>query len=252
MDIARRDAKTLTMYTQCPRCRTTFAVTEEQMKARAGLVRCGRCHAVFQAEETLFDALPPVTKGASPRQEPSFENVAPAPAQALAPDRPAPRRSPVTWPWLAIDLVLLLALAGQWIYVNRDRLAVNPVLQPYVARACTRLPCGLNPPQKLSAIELSHVRVTAHPRFRHALQVRFTLINRAPFAQPYPDVQLSLFGPQGTVVARALFPSRDYVRGAPSLMDPNVAKREHFGVTRPGGTAVLSYELHLYPAREAQ
>ncbi|MHB8414704.1 MAG: MJ0042-type zinc finger domain-containing protein, partial [Acidiferrobacteraceae bacterium] len=51
------------MYTQCPRCRTTFVVTEEQITARGGLVRCGRCRSVFQAEGTLFEALPPASTG---------------------------------------------------------------------------------------------------------------------------------------------------------------------------------------------
>lgn len=223
------------------------------MKARAGLVRCGRCHSVFQAEGTLFEALPPAAGSASPlRQEPSFGGV---PTQAAPdlnpPPRPSARAHTRVWPWVVIDLVLLLGLAGQWIYVHRDRLAVEPVLKPYVTRACARLPCGLHPPQELSAIQLSHVRVTAHPRFRHALQVRFTLINRAVFAQPYPDVQLSLLDAHGAVVARNVFPASAYAHDG-SLMDPNIADPEHFGVTRPQSADVLSYELRLYPAQSAQ
>lgn len=241
------------MYTQCPRCRTTFAVTEEQMTARGGLVRCGRCHSVFQAEGTLFDALPPTAGDPSrPRQEPSFEGGPAHTAPDLKPPpRPSARHAARAWPWVVIDLVLLLGLAGQWIDVHRDRLAVEPALKPYITRACARLPCGLHPPQELSAIQLSHVRVTAHPRFRHALQVRFTLINRAVFAQPYPDVQLSLLDAHGAVVARNVFPASAYAHDG-SLMDPNIADPEHFGVTRPQSADVLSYELRLYPAQSAQ
>jgi predicted Zn finger-like uncharacterized protein len=36
-----------TTLTRCPQCGTTFRALEEQLAARAGLVRCGKCTAVF-------------------------------------------------------------------------------------------------------------------------------------------------------------------------------------------------------------
>lgn len=43
------------MFTRCPNCDTTFRVTPMQLKARAGTVRCGQCHFVFNALDTLAD-----------------------------------------------------------------------------------------------------------------------------------------------------------------------------------------------------
>jgi predicted Zn finger-like uncharacterized protein len=43
------------MKTRCPDCQTVFRVTPEQIKARAGKVRCGHCRAVFNALDGLFD-----------------------------------------------------------------------------------------------------------------------------------------------------------------------------------------------------
>ena len=43
------------MLTKCPDCSTTFRVTPAQLKARAGKVRCGQCHFVFNALDTLDD-----------------------------------------------------------------------------------------------------------------------------------------------------------------------------------------------------
>lgn len=40
--------------TQCPACSTRFNVSEAQLEARDGLVRCGRCEAVFNAGEHLL------------------------------------------------------------------------------------------------------------------------------------------------------------------------------------------------------
>lgn len=44
--------------TVCPQCQTRFRVTEEQLKARKGHVRCGRCNHIFNARETLLDETP--------------------------------------------------------------------------------------------------------------------------------------------------------------------------------------------------
>ncbi|MFZ3192291.1 MAG: MJ0042-type zinc finger domain-containing protein, partial [Moraxellaceae bacterium] len=39
--------------TQCPFCESIFAVTPEQLSARGGHVRCGKCFQVFKADEHL-------------------------------------------------------------------------------------------------------------------------------------------------------------------------------------------------------
>ncbi len=70
------------MLTRCPTCSTAFRVTPEQLKARAGKVRCGHCKAVFNALESLEDA-PPVAEAAPP--PPSESEPVPAAATEAAP-----------------------------------------------------------------------------------------------------------------------------------------------------------------------
>lgn len=41
------------MITTCPACRTAFRVTQEQLAAREGGVRCGKCAMIFDAREAL-------------------------------------------------------------------------------------------------------------------------------------------------------------------------------------------------------
>jgi predicted Zn finger-like uncharacterized protein len=43
------------MLTRCPSCGTTFRVTPDQLKARQGQVRCGKCRQVFDALRSLED-----------------------------------------------------------------------------------------------------------------------------------------------------------------------------------------------------
>lgn len=82
------------MLTRCPGCSTTFRVTPEQVKARHGKVRCGRCQDVFDAIEFLVDAAPgvptptpvPASSESQPAApltgaaEPTHEITAPAPS----------------------------------------------------------------------------------------------------------------------------------------------------------------------------
>jgi len=85
------------MLTRCPTCSTAFRVTPEQLKARAGKVRCGHCKAVFNALESLEDA-PPVAEAAPP--PPSDSEPVPAAAteagllsNRLPPTRPCRKAS---------------------------------------------------------------------------------------------------------------------------------------------------------------
>lgn len=43
------------MKSRCPECQTVFRVTPDQLKARAGKVRCGQCQNIFNALDSLLD-----------------------------------------------------------------------------------------------------------------------------------------------------------------------------------------------------
>ena len=66
------------MKTRCPDCQTVFRVTPEQLKARAGQVRCGHCQAVFNALDSLLEERHPAG--------PADAHVEPAPAPQAEPE----------------------------------------------------------------------------------------------------------------------------------------------------------------------
>jgi predicted Zn finger-like uncharacterized protein len=47
----------MTLITRCPSCNTAFRVRPQQLEARDGRVRCGRCSVVFDARESLAEHL---------------------------------------------------------------------------------------------------------------------------------------------------------------------------------------------------
>lgn len=56
------------MITYCPSCHTHFRVRAEQLAARAGQVRCGKCNGVFDALEHLIEEVAPAREPSMPRE----------------------------------------------------------------------------------------------------------------------------------------------------------------------------------------
>ena len=56
------------MITHCPSCHTHFRVHAEQLAARAGQVRCGKCNRVFDALEHLIEEIAPASAPSVPRE----------------------------------------------------------------------------------------------------------------------------------------------------------------------------------------
>jgi predicted Zn finger-like uncharacterized protein len=56
----------MALATQCPHCGTTFRVAHDQLKLRAGLVRCGACKEIFNGIEHLLHAAEPASAGPQP------------------------------------------------------------------------------------------------------------------------------------------------------------------------------------------
>lgn len=80
--------------TRCPACATTFRVTPEQLKARGGKVRCGKCQTVFDAFATLLEAAvvpsqPPVP-GPQPVVAVESPTTAPVALDFVLPDATPP------------------------------------------------------------------------------------------------------------------------------------------------------------------
>ena len=75
----------MSLATRCPSCATVFRVAEDQLRVSEGFVRCGRCDAVFNAREQLFDLESGQAASSSPT--PAFHEL---PQQAPSADPSEP------------------------------------------------------------------------------------------------------------------------------------------------------------------
>jgi len=130
-------------------------------------------------------------------------------------DEEAPRR----WPFIAAAAVLALALGAQAVHHWRLDLARDPATGPWILGAYQAFGIDLPRPVDLASFELRQLGAASDPGQAGRIRVRASIVNHAPFAQPYPLLRLTLqdrFG--STIGARNLGPA-EYLPGA--AVDPS-------------------------------
>lgn len=157
-------------------------------------------------------------------------------------ERPGGRR----WPLGLAVLVLLVVLAAQATHFWRDDLVRNPILGPSLLRAYTWAGLRLDPPVDLSAFELRQLGAANDPAQSGRLKVRASIVNHAPFAQPYPLLRLSLQDRFGTTVGVRDLEPAEYLPGggAGALLAPSLRADAEIVFVDPGRDAV-GYELDV-------
>ncbi|MGZ3236418.1 MAG: DUF3426 domain-containing protein [Burkholderiaceae bacterium] len=75
----------MALATQCPHCQTTFRVVHDQLKLRAGLVRCGSCKQIFNGIEHLLR--PDQVAQAPAQTAPNIANKSPVEVKTFVEDK---------------------------------------------------------------------------------------------------------------------------------------------------------------------
>ncbi|MGR3984692.1 MAG: zinc-ribbon domain-containing protein [Gammaproteobacteria bacterium] len=242
-----RDAS---MRAACPHCRAVFAVSQAQLDARGGLIRCHDCGEVFDATWHLAErpADESGEAGETGEAEPR-PDAPPSEARRQARGEPplphdaeqyiAPRASPLR---LALGgaaaLLLLLLFIWQVKGFFIDEYAQHEQYRGHLAAVCRIAGCKLPLRRASARIIMTHTRIDLHPRRPNAMRVTVKLVNEAVFAQPYPNLQLTLTDRNGRVVGRRAFPPDLYLQGRDNLLESGELGVVHFDLARPHGKAV--------------
>jgi len=115
--------------------------------------------------------------------------------------------------WGLLNLIALLALAAQYVTYNFEALARQDEYRPWLERICPAVGCKLPPRVDISQIKSSNLVVRSHPDFAGALIVDAMIYNRAPFAQPFPLLEVQFDDLQGKTLARRTFKPGEYLSG---------------------------------------
>ena len=149
------------------------------------------------------------------------------------------------WWGLAASVLLSLLLTGQYVWKQRDRLAADASLRPWLERYCAVLHCDLPLRHDVSKIEILERDVRDHPQVKDALLISATFVNEASYIQAYPVFEISFSDMSGTPVSVRRFEPQDYL---PKETDPSAGlppgkkTRLMLEILDPGKNAV-SYQL---------
>jgi predicted Zn finger-like uncharacterized protein len=137
------------------------------------------------------------------------------------------------WPWLVACLLLLLLLATQLAWAERDPLIRSPTVGGWLRSSCAALGCELPLVAASQQLQLLASNVQAHPSVAGALMISASVRNDAAFAQPYPVLTITLSDAQGRRIGMRRLRPREYLDDS-TILQHGLA---------PGATAVLLLEL---------
>jgi predicted Zn finger-like uncharacterized protein len=251
------------MYAQCPHCETLFKLRSSELTAADARVRCGMCYTVFNAlenlrvptdEEIVMETNKIVAEHknvASVRKTSEEGRDVPHALQDDLENLHAPKihikkySTRSTLLIFAGSLLLILTLVVQFLYFDRQRLMRYPEMQPVITALCSVLKCEIPVVRDTRKIDLLNRQLYTHPNAESALMINASMVNNAPFAQPYPIVELSLSDEQGNIVAARRFKPMEYLaidEDPLAMMSPGSPVSITLEIADPGEHA-LAYEF---------
>lgn len=243
------------MITRCPGCQTLFKVVPDQLRISEGWVRCGQCDAIFDASLHLVPQDPDILPQDPDSAPPSAPVDGGAATPELAPAQPEPEPVPPNEPdaneaqglplqsttesgevsflrkprqetlWhkplvrvalVLLSLTLLLALAGQIVFHERDRIvAQQPGLKPWLLAFCATFNCQLSALRQKDSVLIDSASFT---KLREdAYRLNFTLKNTAAVALALPAIELTLTDSRDQPVLRRVLRAAELGVGSDSL-----------------------------------
>ena len=207
----------MSLVTRCPVCATAFRVQREQLGARGGKVRCGKCGQIFDgvaslveegAEPLKIEPSPQLGLFDSSRRASTVDEDAPLPA-FMAEEEP-PRRWTAAL-WIALCVVAAAALAGQVVHRYRSEIVAQfPGSRDALVAACRPLGCEVLLPRYAGQMKFESHDFQADGR-REGLYVLHALLkNHAALPQEYPALELTLMDESGRAMLRRVLTPRDY------------------------------------------
>jgi hypothetical protein len=145
-------------------------------------------------------------------------------------------------------LVLLVLLAGQYVFfMPEDAVRRYPQFRGAIESMCVHIGCVLSERRDPGRIRVLNRDVRVHPKYEGVMQIKATLTNSAPYRQPYPQFQFTLFNVNGQTIASRVFKPSEYL-GRPvaesARLRPQTPFQVELDVLAPGEAAV-SFEFQF-------
>lgn len=130
--------------------------------------------------------------------------------------------------WLILAVLLLIVFALlQSVYFLRSTIAANyPQFKPYLQQACAYLNCKVNLPQHLDLLTIDDSDMQESDDYQDVINFSSLLINNAPHAQAYPNIELTLTDIDDKPVLRKLVRPQEYLSLNDNVINGITAREE--------------------------
>ncbi|MGD9842553.1 MAG: DUF3426 domain-containing protein [Steroidobacteraceae bacterium] len=148
---------------------------------------------------------------------------------------------PHHWPWAVTSILLGLGLAAQLLHHYRQDLSRHPSVGPQLTRLYAAVGQPLAPQWDINFYSIKQWGIVSDPQTTGTLRVRASVTNGAPFAQPYPLLQLSLEDRFGSNVGSRAFKPDEYLSNraqATRLLAAGESANIDLAIVDPGQDAV--------------
>ncbi|MDH4553227.1 DUF3426 domain-containing protein [Pseudomonas sp. BN607] len=115
--------------------------------------------------------------------------------------------------WGFLTLLAAGLLAFQYVWFHFDEMARQDQYRPMFQQVCPLVGCQVPTRVDIARIKSSNLVVRSHPDFKGALIVDAIIYNRAPFAQPFPLLELRFADLNGQLIASRRFKPSEYLSG---------------------------------------
>ncbi|MDG9924554.1 MULTISPECIES: DUF3426 domain-containing protein [unclassified Pseudomonas] len=150
--------------------------------------------------------------------------------------------------WGLLNLIAAAALATQYVIYHFEELARQDQYRPWFETLCPEIGCTLPSKVDISQVRSTNLVVRSHPQYMDALMVDAILYNRAPFAQPFPLLELRFADLNGQLIASSRFRPSEYLSGelaGQDEMPPQTPIHISLEIKDPGAKAV-NYSLSFH------
>lgn len=197
------------MFTQCPNCHQKQSLTVEQLRSSKAIVHCPHCAIMFDALELISETTPDNPKENLPRfgtHQDKPSGIAKAAPQNLPWENPVPHGKTY---WRTGVFLGLFMLSTQAVYFEGHTLSQNLSVRPSLEKLCQHLNCQL--PAYQNPDELTVLHGALNPLVDKNYEFRAIINNQAAFAQPYPNISLTLLDYTGKPFTHRIFAPQDYL-----------------------------------------
>ncbi len=162
---------------------------------------------------------------------------------------PEPPPPPRRWPWVIGSVFALIAIVLQAALAFRVELVVLlPEAKPALVALCEIAGCEVGLPAKVSLVGIEASDLHPDSEHKGRLVLAATLKSRAPFAQQFPHLELTLTDTADQAIARKVLAPADYLPPATPIaggMRPNADILVAIGIDA-GEMTASGYRLYLF------